>query len=70
MKSYLYRGKVLKVEAHVTANSAGYATYFRDHKGTRHILLYNDELKLRSTREEAQRDLDEFARVRKLKEAE
>ena len=34
-RKYLYRGKTLAVEAHSTVNGTGYATYFRDRKGTR-----------------------------------
>ena len=45
-RKYLYRGKTLAVETHSTVNGTGYATYFKDRKGTRHILLYNDELSL------------------------
>ena len=67
-RKYLYRGKTLAVETHSTVNGTGYATYFRDRKGTRHILLYNDELKLRPAFEEAQTDLDAFAQRRSLKE--
>ena len=67
-RKYLYRGKTLAVETHSTVNGTGYATYFRDRKGTRHILLYNDELKLRPAFEEAQADLDAFAQRRSLKE--
>ena len=67
-RKYLYRGKTLAVEAHSTVNGTGYATYFVDRKGTRHILLYNDELKLRTAFEDAQTDLDGFAQRRGLKE--
>ena len=67
-RKYLYRGKTLAVETHSTVNGTGYATYFRDRKGTRHILLYNDELKLSPAFEEAQADLDAFAQRRSLKE--
>ena len=67
-RKYLYRGKTLAVETHSTVNGTGYATYFRDRKGTRHILLYNDELTLRSAFEDAQADLDAFAQRRSLKE--
>lgn len=67
-RKYLYRGKTLAVEAHSTVNGTGYTTYFKDRKGTRHILLYNDELKLRPAFEEAQADLDSFAQRRSLKE--
>ena len=68
-RKYLYRGKALAVESHSTVNGTGYATYFKDRKGTRHILLYNDELTLRSAFEDAQADLDAFAQRRGLKEA-
>lgn len=67
-RKYLYRGKTLAVETHSTVNGTGYATYFKDRKGTRHILLYNDELRLRPAFEEAQADLDAFAQRRSLKE--
>lgn len=68
-RKYLYRGKTLAVETHSTVNGTGYATYFKDRKGTRHILLYNDELSLRPAFDEAQADLDAFAQRRSLKEA-
>lgn len=68
-RRYLYRGKTLAVETHSTVNGTGYATYFRDRKGTRHILLYNDELRLRPSFDEAQTDLDAFAKRRSLKDA-
>lgn len=68
-RKYLYRSKTLAVEAHSTVNGTGYATYFRDRKGTRHILLYNDELRLRPSFDEAQTDLDAFAKRRSLKDA-
>ena len=67
-RKYLYRGKTLAVETHSTVNGTGYATYFKDRKGTRHILLYNDELCLRPAFDEAQADLDAFAQRRSLKE--
>ena len=68
-RRYLYRGKTLAVETHSTVNGTGYATYFRDRKGTRHILLYNDELRLRPSFDEAQTALDAFAKRRSLKDA-
>lgn len=67
-RKYLYRGKNLAVEEHPSVNSSGYATYFRDRKNVRHILLLNNELKLRQTFDEAQADLDAFAQRRGLKE--
>lgn len=67
-KSYLYRGKVLGVEARESVNHTIYGAHFTDSKGYRRLLLLNNELMIRHTREEAQADLDAFAERRKLKE--
>ncbi|EHL68436.1 hypothetical protein [Cloacibacillus evryensis] len=67
-RSYLYRGKVLSVEARESVNHTIYGTHFTDSKGYRRLLLLNDELITRRTREEAQADLNAFAERRGLKE--
>ena len=67
-RSYLYRGKVLSVEAREAVNHVVYGAHFTDSKGFRRILLLNEELVIRPTREEAQTDLDAFAIRRGLKE--
>ena len=60
-RRYLYRGKVLRVEAREAVNHVVYGVHFTDSKGFRRILLLNEELVIRPTREEAQTDLDAFA---------
>lgn len=67
-RRYLYRGKVLRVEAREAVNHTIYGAHFTDSKGFMRLLLLNDELVIRPTREEAQNDLDAFAERRKLKE--
>ena len=67
-RRYLYRGKVLRVEARESVNHTIYGAHFTDSKGFRRLLLINDELVIRPTRKEAQADLDAFATRRGLKE--
>ncbi len=68
MKSYIYRGK--KIFAAELTKARTYGTVWQGELGGVQRLRYGSYLPLRDTLEEAQRDLDEFARVRKLKEAE
>ncbi|MDO5116854.1 MAG: hypothetical protein Q4D58_12295 [Synergistaceae bacterium] len=67
-KKYLYRGKVLRVEAREAVNYTVYGAHFTDSKGFLRLLLLNDELFIRQSREEAQCDLDAFAERHGLKE--
>ena len=68
MKSYIYRGKKIFVTA-LMGKEGAYGTVWASSYGGTHRLRFKS-LPVRDTREEAQHDLDEFARVRKLKEAE
>lgn len=68
VRRYLYRGKALRVEARESVNHTIYGAHFTDSKGFRRLLLLNNELMIRHTREEAQADLDAFAEKRQLKE--
>lgn len=70
MKRYIYRGKILFIASGQRDGEKFFTTFFKDSKGFKRPLFFNEELVRRETAEEAQRDLDEFARVRKLKEAE
>lgn len=68
MKAYVYRGKKIFVAELTKAGT--YGTVWQGELGGVQRLRYGSHLPLHDTLEEAQRDLDEFARVRKLKEAE
>ena len=68
MKSYIYRGKKIFVAA-LMGKEGAYGTVWESTPGSTHRVKVK-VLPVRETREEAQRDLDEFAHARKLKEAE
>lgn len=67
MKAYIYHDKRIFVSRLIGGDT--FATVWESTPGSTHRVKVK-ALPVRSTREEAQRDLDEFARVRKLKEAE
>ena len=67
MKAYIYHGKKIFVAA-LTGKEGAYGTVWASSYGGTHRVKVK-ALPVRETREKAQRDLDEFARVRKLKEA-
>lgn len=68
MKAYIYHEKKIFVTA-LMGKAGAYGTVWTSSYGGTHRVVVK-ALPIRDTREEAQRDLDEFARVRKLKEAE
>lgn len=68
MKAYIYHDKRIFVAA-LMGKAGAYGTVWKSSFGGTHRVKVK-ALPVRDTLEEAQRDLDEFARVRKLKEAE
>lgn len=68
-RRYIYREREVYVRSFTSINMTNYATFFVDRKGYERIFLFNDELRVRHTQEEAQRDLDAFAEKRGLREA-
>lgn len=68
MKAYTYRDKKIFVAA-LMGKEGAYGTVWASSYGGTHRVKVR-ALPVRETREEAQRDLDEFAHARKLKEAE
>lgn len=68
MKAYIYRDKKIFVAA-LMGKEGAYGTVWESSYGGTHRVKVR-ALPVRETREEAQRDLDEFAHARKLKEAE
>ena len=67
MKSYIYHDKRIFVSRLIGGDT--FATVWESTPGSTHRVKVK-ALPVRNAREEAQRDLDEFARIRKLKEAE
>ena len=68
-KRYLYRNRTLYVKSYQSVNGVNFATFFVDSKGYERIFLFANELTMRHTMEDAQADLDAFARKRGLHEA-
>ncbi|MBR4401051.1 MAG: hypothetical protein IKT09_05085 [Synergistes sp.] len=66
MKRYIYRGREVYVRAYEAVNLTKYAPFFVDRTGHERLFLFNSELTVRDTMEEAQRDLDAFAQKRDL----
>ena len=66
MKAYIYHDKRIFVSRLIGGDT--FATVWESTPGSAHRVKVR-ALPVRETREEAQRDLDEFARFRKLKEA-
>lgn len=67
MKAYIYHDKRIFVGPLIGGDTFG--TVWESSPGSTHRVKVK-ALPVRDTLEEAQRDLDEFARVRKLKEVE
>ncbi len=66
MKRYIYRGREIYVRAYEAVNLTKYATFFVDRTGHERLFLFNGELVIRDSMEDAQRDLDAFAQKREL----